>query len=484
MYKNGERFLDIIYKDLYKSEEVLHTKGKNDNKETSINKYLNRLERIHKKANIESKKNLIKHLYYDKYVIKKEDIKGKSNKEKEDIIENQRKTLSTWIDYLIDDNTMYPMWAKYWVFQQILKIGTYDEITKKYTKRNKNTINPFIEVVPEVISKCINNIVKLFEDKKMSSQEIRRLVSNISFEKMYIEYSKNIKNQYKSNEGIWVKYNQGSEDAAKRLYESLEGKNTGWCTVASITAKNQVNNGDFYVYYTKDENNDYTIPRIALRFNGHNNIGEIRGVEEHQNLEEEMIPILETFLSNNDNLSEEDKDLNMKKISELKYLVKIKNKIINNEKLTTKEIIDLYTKTFGFGRKQDPLVDKIIKRRNILNDYYALKNENEYIKSDFILKNLKHFSSEEKELVLNNREVLKKVLEKETSVLKFVNDEYKNDKEIMLIAIQTNPYALAYASENLKKDKEVLMEASLTNPYALNMYNELFSSNNKSYNSL
>ena len=82
MYKNGERFLDIIFKDLYKSEEVLHTKEKDDTKEDSINRYLSRLERIHKKANIESKKNLIKHLYYDKYVIKQEDIKGKNSKEK------------------------------------------------------------------------------------------------------------------------------------------------------------------------------------------------------------------------------------------------------------------------------------------------------------------------------------------------------------------------------------------------------------------
>jgi hypothetical protein len=176
MYKNGERFLDIIFKDLYKSEEVLHTKEKDDTKEDSINRYLNRLEKIHKKANIESKKNLIKHLYYDKYVIKQEDIKGKNSKEKEDIIENQKKTLSTWIDYLIDDNTEYPMWAKYWVFQQVLKIGTYDEISAKYTKRTKYTINPFVEVIPEVISKCINNIVELFKDKKMSTQEIRKFI--------------------------------------------------------------------------------------------------------------------------------------------------------------------------------------------------------------------------------------------------------------------------------------------------------------------
>ena len=507
MYKNGERFLDIIFKDLYKSEEVLHTKEKDDTKEDSINRYLNRLEKIHKKANIESKKNLIKHLYYDKYVIKQEDIKGKNSKEKEDIIENQKKTLSTWIDYLIDDNTEYPMWAKYWVFQQVLKIGTYDEISGKYTKRTKYTINPFVEVIPEVISKCINNIVELFKDKKMSTQEIRKLVSNISFEKMYIKYSKKIKKQYSSNEGIWIKYNQGSDEAAKKLYESLEGQNTGWCTVASVTAINQVNSGDFYVYYTKDKNDNYIIPRIAIRFNGHDNIGEIRGVEEHQNLEEEMIPILEDFLINKENLLTEDVKKNLEKIKDLKYLVKIKNKTINNEKLTTKEIIDLYTKTFGFGRKQDPLVGKIIKKRDILSDYYNLKDENVFIKSDFIIKNLKYFSLEEKKEVLKNREVLKKVLEKETSILKFISDEYKNDREIMLIAINTNPYALEhagekikndkevvmtavkkdgfvinYVSEYLKKDKEVLREASLTNPYALKMYNELY--NNASYNSL
>ena len=51
--------------------------------------------------------------------------------------------------------------------------------------------------------------------------------------------------------------------------------------------------GDFYVYYILDKNNEYKIPRIAIRLEGHNEIGEIRGIEENQNLEEEMIVLIQ-----------------------------------------------------------------------------------------------------------------------------------------------------------------------------------------------
>ena len=43
MNNNGEKFLDVLYKDLFKSEEVLHTKDKKDTKEESIKRYMDRL---------------------------------------------------------------------------------------------------------------------------------------------------------------------------------------------------------------------------------------------------------------------------------------------------------------------------------------------------------------------------------------------------------------------------------------------------------
>ena len=57
---------------------------------------------------------------------------------------------------------------------------------------------------------------------KLSTQEIRKLVGNISFERMYIEYENNKKEQYKSNDGIWIKYNQGSTEDAIKLSRILK----------------------------------------------------------------------------------------------------------------------------------------------------------------------------------------------------------------------------------------------------------------------
>ena len=75
-----EKFLDKLYSNLYISDEVSHIKDNNDKRYESIRKYLERLERVHNKANTESKKELLKSLYYDKYIIKEKKLKlNKSN---------------------------------------------------------------------------------------------------------------------------------------------------------------------------------------------------------------------------------------------------------------------------------------------------------------------------------------------------------------------------------------------------------------------
>ena len=131
----------------------------------------------------------------------------------------------------------------------------------------------------------------------MTDEEIEILSKGESFKKLYTYYltnqdSKTINND--ETEGIWIKYDMGSDYIP--LWESLQGKNTGWCTAGKETAKTQLNGGDFYVYYTKDENNEYKNPRIAIRMNGKNEIGEVRGTSKNQNLESNMEPILDKKL--------------------------------------------------------------------------------------------------------------------------------------------------------------------------------------------
>ena len=68
----GEKFLDKLYSNLYMSDVVQHTKENKDKRYEAIRKYLDRLEKIHKEANTETKMKLLKSLYYDKYVISKD----------------------------------------------------------------------------------------------------------------------------------------------------------------------------------------------------------------------------------------------------------------------------------------------------------------------------------------------------------------------------------------------------------------------------
>lgn len=318
---NGEEFLNKIYKDLNLSEEVLHTVKGSKDKNEAVSRYMGRLQSTHDKAIQRNRVDLLKELYYKKYVIKKEYIPEFMDKEL--IIKTQKESLSKWLNYLLDKNTVYPLWAKYWAFQGMLRIGTYNETTGTYQKRSKKTLAPFIEVNPEVLARCIDMVVEYVEKKELIDDELSKLVESGNFQKLYTmffeKYKRRTLNESDKNDGIWITYHKETYEEADeklkrniepeylKLYNSLQGYNTGWCTAGSKdTAKAQVcyrengdfddeyeyDGGDFHVYYTKDKNNEYKVPRIAIRME-ENYIGEIRGIEESQNLEEGLEIIVE-----------------------------------------------------------------------------------------------------------------------------------------------------------------------------------------------
>ena len=171
MNYEGEKFLLKLYKELYNEQSVKHSSTKSDNKYEAVKKYIDRLERVHEKAinhKTDTGINLLKDFYYDKYVIKKEDIPESyikyldkvqfdqygihmneyQKEEKKDlIIENQKKSLDEWLDYFMsEDAKFYPTWAKYWAFQGMLTIGNYDTNKGIYNKRSKTTVAPFPEL--------------------------------------------------------------------------------------------------------------------------------------------------------------------------------------------------------------------------------------------------------------------------------------------------------------------------------------------------
>ena len=388
----GEKFLDKVYKDLHLSEIVMHTANKSDDKYQKIEKYMQRLEDVTKKACEHDKINLIKKYYYKKYVIKEQNVpesyfkkqekialdrgyghvkydEKTKKQEIEHIINEQKKSLDMWLDYLFSKDTdMYPTWFKYYVFQGMLKLGYFDKEKNRYTKRTESTVKPFIELNREALSIIYSELIKVLNKENIVDKKLNELINNGSFSKLYsyaVLKLDSVKDDgFKSNDGIWKKYNKGSNPEI--LFNDINGKGTGWCTAGGIeTARAHINGGDFHVYYTKDREGNYTKPRIAIRMKD-NQIAEIRGISENQNIETNMEKVVDKKLE-----EFPDGDEYKKKVKDMEMLTYIYTKHENKGELTKTDLRFLYEiddKITGFGYARDPRIEELLQERNVRKD--------------------------------------------------------------------------------------------------------------------
>lgn len=150
------------------------------------------------------------------------------------------------------------------------------------------------------------------------------------------------------------------------LVKSLQGHGTNWCTAGESTAKAQLENGDFYVYYSLDKDGKPTIPRAAIRMK-EDRIAEIRGVaDKEQNMDPYITPVVEAKLK-----EFPDGKVYEKKTLDMKTLTVIEQKTKTGEKLTKADLLFLYEiNTFieGFGFHPDPRIAELRAQRNIKED--------------------------------------------------------------------------------------------------------------------
>ena len=401
-------WLDMIskfYTDLHNSDRVLKASNVSDKKRERLLKYFERLEELHNKVSKTKSVNgekLLKNFYYDLYVIKPEDIpesyfqnqvrlareRGYGNIEltnedkkrmTEEVIDDQKKSLDKWIEYFLydEESKSYGMWEKYWVFQGLQNLGKYDKETSKFSKRDKTTVYPFPPVEREYIFTTLKLMEDFLKDKK-GEEDIKQALSTGNFKLLYEYVIKQsfLKGEHQSNsdDGKWIKYEQGSD--YNILRDSLQGYYTGWCTAAGENfAKDQLAGGDFYVYYSLDENGEAKVPRIAIRMDGKDKIGEIRGIADNQNMEPEMMSILEEKIK-----EFPDRDKYLKKENDMKLLTLIDKKVNDNIDLTLEELKFLYEidgQIIGFGYRKDPRIEEIKRKRNERRDYSLIFNVKE-----------------------------------------------------------------------------------------------------------
>lgn len=178
------------------------------------------------------------------------------------------------------------------------------------------------------------------------------------------------KEKLSNTKGEWVKYDQGSD--AISLSTSLQPYNTGWCTAGEGTARSQLSRGDFYVYYSEDDDGNNTIPRSAIRMEG-NNIAEVRGIAKDQNLDPYMADIVDAKMEEFPDGKEY-----QKKAADMRLLTDIGDKMKAGTVLSKSELRFLYEidgKIEGFGQQEeDPRIEEFREERDAIADVRMIYN--------------------------------------------------------------------------------------------------------------
>lgn len=282
------------------------------------------------------------------------------------ISNDQRVSLKEWLDFMFDeDSKLYPMWIKFWALSNVINMGTFSHDTGTYSQRSKNQYAPYPELNREAFALVVDAVLKKLNQENLESIKDKEMLSRLeglSFSKLYgrqmsLSSAQNPKNM-KITEGQWVKFSQGSD--ANKLYLSLNGRSTGWCIAGKATAEFMLKEGDFHIYFTKNEHNEFVIPRIAIRFVGQN-IREVRGIYTYQNLDPflSMTPILANKL---DEFGVAADKFNRAQ-DDIERLARILQEAIDGVDISLEDLRFMYEidrKIEGLGQKPDPRIRQYI----------------------------------------------------------------------------------------------------------------------------
>jgi hypothetical protein len=223
---------------------------------------------------------------------------------------NQQESLDAWVNYVANPHNNYDEGFQYVILYNVASrlyepkyaltdtgkvrmSGGVPVIEKWETlKRSPQTLKGFPPVFSDVVAILYNNSdsnIEILESIQILNQEAAQANKEV----------------FKSDEkGEWVIFkgkenNPNYQEDAKTLAAMVS--NTPWCLKSDGTAKSYLESGDLYIYLTKDEKGNFTVPRIGAAVNNNGTMREIRGIEggSAQELEDSMLDTAEGFLKEN-----------------------------------------------------------------------------------------------------------------------------------------------------------------------------------------
>ena len=288
--------------------------------------------------------------------------------------EDQKHSLDAWVEYLTEEDVAYPPWFKYFIWRNIIKLSQFDKELGKFKERTDTTVARFPDIHRGALAQILDVYQKVKEDNKnLKEREIREAFSK-KFPNLYAELiSKSLGASMENREeirGEWVKYSQGDNVAADKLFESMQEKGTGWCVEGKTTAHSYIDQGDFYVYYTNDASGKPVQPRLAIQLEG-SQIGQIRGIMAHQDVE----PIMQEVLDEKLQEFGKEADVYRKKSKDMRMLTTLEKKHQKDEPFTKDDLLLLYeinAPIEGFGYQKDPRVAELRAGRNTEEDMLVI----------------------------------------------------------------------------------------------------------------
>ncbi len=423
--------------------------------EARVGAYLKRLERIfldqsklfsgteHEESKATRNLELLKPYIYEEFTLKEEDLPDRhfelqrqiareqgrdypeiiSKEQRHEVFEkisqDQKHSLDFWMNYLTGPDALYPTWFKFFAIKSILGLSEFDKKEHKFPKRTKSTTGLFPDLNAEALAYVCEFLEKQIqkiplenpipkpdnphaeEQKPVTDEEFQSIITSENFGKYYaftLEHMTSQKELWPETRGEWRTFTKG-EDA--ELVKSLQGKGTGWCTAGAGMAENQLSRGEFHVYYSLDKLGQPTIPRLAIRMEDEE-IVEVRGVDQNQNTDPYILPVLEEKLPEFGAQGEK----YLKTAADTELLTQIDQRITAREELTTQDLRFLYEvddsiSTFRqFGA--DPRIKELLQDRDWMTDMQtifntvsptevaqALQAKN---KSAFLLRNIEKFT--------------------------------------------------------------------------------------------
>lgn len=303
-----------------------------------------------------------------------------------EIISGQKQSLDMWIDYIGSPDAQYPDWFKYVAIRSVLEMGKFKKEQTQdgkergiFQKRTRDTVAMFpplnqgaLGPTLDVLKARLTEQAKAKKDrlplsnlsKKLTQPEFETLAATEDFNKIYtqflIEMPEYSTEGLEETRGTWVKFDRGTDP--KPLVDSLEGYSLEWCTRGYDVAKNQLKGGDFYVYYSRNQDGEDKIPRVAIRME-ENRIAEVRGIAPNQNTDPYIAPVIEEKMKE----FGQEGEVYKKKSGDMKRLTDIEKKMNKRESLTKDELIFLYeihSPIEGFGYERDPRIDELRSNRD------------------------------------------------------------------------------------------------------------------------